>query len=212
MPRKYNKGGKKKNNKGGGRKKMIPKALMPHFFLRTVSQAHEALDSFDFSVNPSLTQMFKGYSTYLNQTDGVTELNSLFDSYRITAVKWELFWNQGDNASISSASGPMISYFFDRDDDNAPTDSEMRQRSTKRSFKLSPHKLYTIVDRTPKVASSVYESGLATGYSQVTSPRLDMADKDVPHFGLKVQVDKPPINIGYLRVRRTVYVTCYGTR
>lgn len=190
--------------------RLIPKAKMPHYFVRCVTQTQEDLDSFNLANTDD--QAFKAYQTTMNMVDGVNELNQLFDSYKITAVKYEFLWNQGDNASISSASAPALTYFYDHDDAITPSDGEFRQRSSKKMIKLSPFKNHVIVDKRPTVAETLYVSGLTNGYAQRVSPRIDMANLDVPHYGLKCLIDKPPVNIGFIRVRRTVYVTCYNVR
>ena len=126
-----------KNRKGRkrmGRKKMIPKALLPHFFVRRTSGAVEAVENLDLGgANATAPAVYKAYSTSINQLENYTELSNLFDSYQITAIKYEFIWNvaASGGVNLSAAYAPSLNYFYDYDDALTPSDTDFRQRRCK---------------------------------------------------------------------------------
>lgn len=205
-----------KNRKGRkrmGRKKMIPKALLPHFFVRRTSGAVEAVENLDLGgANATAPAVYKAYSTSINQLENYTELSNLFDSYQITAIKYEFIWNvaASGGVNLSAAYAPSLNYFYDYDDALTPSDTDFRQRRCK-SIRLGVNRKHIIVNRRPTAASELYTGGLS-GYNQMVSPKIDMASPAVEHYGLKVQIVKPTIDLGLIQVKKTVYVTCREQR
>ena len=175
------------------KKKLIPKAMLPHYFVRRTSGTIESLENLDLgSTNATASAVYKAYESKLDQLSNYTELTALFDNYRITAVKYEFVWNMSSSAGATTSNiyTPSLNYFFDYDDSTTPTDDEFRERKI-RSIRLSPMRNHVVVDKRPSVATEIYTGGLSA-YSQKVSPKLDCAYPSVPHYGLKVQVVKPP--------------------
>ena len=176
--------GKKKTFRRRWRKKLTPKALLPHYFVRRTSGAIETTENIDLGgVFAGQTGVYKAYESMLNQLNNYAELTALFDNYRITAVKYEFVWNMASSGglNLSNVYTPSLNYFFDYDDSTAPTDDEFRERKI-RSIRLSPMRVHTVVDRRPSVATEVY-TGALSAYSQKVSPKIDMAYPNVPHYG-----------------------------
>lgn len=197
----------------GKKKNLVPKAIQPHYHVKRVTIAQENVDA--ILLNNTDVWVGKAYETTLTQISNLSELVALYDSYRITAIKYQFVWNLSGNTSmqnISTVYSPCISYFYDRDDAITPNDTEFRERASAKMRRLVPGKVLTLVDRNPTVANEVYSTTIAAGYSQLKSPRIDIANSNVAHYGLKALVTKAPIDLGKVLVRKTLYVTCYGKR
>lgn len=201
----------KKKYKANVFKSLLPKSMIPHYHVRRVSATQELADSIDLNVPDS--NLYKAFETNLNMLNNVSELVALYDCYRITAVKYQMLWTLGaSNVNLSSIYTPVLTYFWDHDDNTTPADGEFRDRASAKAIKLTAGKIYSICDRKPAVASAIFNSPISTGYSVRTSPKMDMASPAVPHYGLKINVNKAGLSMGTLQIRRTLYVTCYSAR
>ena len=220
MPRVGNRSGRgrgrpmgSKNRKKGANvwKSLVPKAYLPHYHVRRVSAAQELIDNID--LNNADSQLFKAYDASLSMVNNSGELIALYDQYRVTAVKYQFIWTLGATSiNTSGIYAPCLTYYYDKDDAVTPNDGEFRDRSTTKTIKLSPNRVHTVVDRRPAVSAEIYNSPISTGFSVRTSPKMDMTSNAVPHYGLKINIAKAPIQLGTLQVRKTLYVTCYAAR
>lgn len=129
------------------------------------------------------------------------DFTALFDSYKITYVKW-FFLPQGDVTSLGSAPGLFITA-VDYDDDNVPARVDLLQYPGRKIVRGD--RPFTVGYR-PKIASSVYRPGTLAGYSPTTA-WIDAAYTDVSHYGLKY-VWTPQNNSTYIQ-KYDVYATVY---
>lgn len=123
---------------------------------------------------------------------------SLYDQYRITAIKIEICTNYGNTTYFDSetppgvgtvvpASRPWLYTCLDYDDAGVPASkSFVLDRSTCRFHGCLDRYGKVVRWLKPQVAAQIYKSAVATGYGGRTSPWLDVdSSADVPHYGLK---------------------------
>lgn len=228
MPRKYIKWGSATQNalvKQGsklarryryGRKARIgrtPKNKQTHFHVRRISALREG----DFSINTATGtgEYFRGLSFGLSDLEGYTELTALYDRYRITKVVLDFQWTLTN--TVAGAVGPNASYapqinlFRDYDDDITPTAIMFRESGRVIRKRLTANNNFRIAI-TPAVSVPRYKTGATWGYGPQWKQNIDMANPHVPHYGAKLQLICPQIDVGFVQVTAKYYVSCYQTR
>lgn len=127
----------------------------------------------------------------LDDVNGVGELKSLFDNYRITKVLYRFVLDR-EVTSTTNQSGifPRINWVHDFNDGISISRNQMMQHAGMREhwFNNNSQKTrwYTL-----KCASLVqqYESSVATAYKPVWGSWVDTTDSAMPHYGLKIAWD-----------------------
>lgn len=158
----------------------------------------------------------------LDEMAGFNELTSLYDQYKITKIVAYFMWSPkslglGVNQFPSGAGvySPVLYYKRDYDDDTAPTSqSTFLESNQTRMVRLMPNKTVRVVIK-PAVLNMVYQGPASTAYAPKWNVRLDCANDDVPHYGLKWFADYlaiADVNLGQIDVRYKAYITCYNTR
>lgn len=121
----------------------------------------------------------------------ISEFENLFDRYRINKVviTFKLSSNP-DNGDVANAFYPSIWYFTDYDDMATITLPAIREVQGVKRRVLQPNKEVKIVCR-PKPLAAVYNDTLTTAYSvpRGRAPWIDLANINVPHYGLKAVFD-----------------------
>lgn len=128
------------------------------------------------------------YQFKLSDLPNITEFTSLFDQYRIRAVKLT-FYPPSNTAWTSNVTSMPIGEFYtvlDFDDAGAPTDvNYLNQYQTlKRTYFNRPHSRYFY----PRAAQSgMYSTGgVTTGYRSVPNKEwFDCGYPDILYYGLK---------------------------
>jgi len=129
------------------------------------------------------------------------EFDVLYDRYMITKIVFEVqLVNNIDNGKIPNSTADSQSNYFPRmwycrdyDDSTAETLDELKQRAACKSFVLMPNKIYKIALK-PAILGQTYRTLTTTGYSPLWNQWIDMAQKDVPHYGLKWVMDTHNLN------------------
>lgn len=129
---------------------------------------------------------------------GYTEFTSLFDQYKIVKVEcmYKLHTNPTitlatDNAVLTAAQNltyPTIYLINDYDDSSAETLAQLKQRERLRRFVLSPNRIIKWTVR-PTILAQLYRTVATTGYAPKRYQWIDVANTDVPHYGVKGFVD-----------------------
>lgn len=155
-----------------------------------------------------------GLSFKLNDVPNASEFLNLYDMYKISAVKlvFRPTVNQVvegvPNAGTQFGTGfyPFNSV-IDYDDDIAPGSSTtMLQYQTLRTS--SAGRIHTRTVR-PKFSTRVFQTALADGFKPSTG-WIDNNQPDVPHYGMKIYMDPPPVIPGASSsLMYTVYATYY---
>jgi len=111
---------------------------------------------------------------------------------------------------------PKLWYCADYDDNTAETLSELKERAKTKCVVLRPNKIIKIVVK-PAVTVQTYRTATSTGYAPTWNQWIDMANRDVPHYGLKFVVDccgQDPLDTYpfKLEIDRQYYFTCKDVR
>lgn len=160
----------------------------------------------------------------LNQLPGVSEFTNLYDQYKINgiSVKIQPLLTEGIASAVSGTTAawgfPKLSTVLDFDDSTNPaTELVMLQYgSLKQTGAFREHKRYF----KPKIRQAALDAGGAITANTVRNAGwLDVANPDVPHYGIKVYHPGPiasgtPLvssSIAY-SIYATVYFQCKNTR
>lgn len=200
----------------GIRRSLVSKSRQPHFHIRWDSNPRNMLLNPTNNGTTSVAYAFK-----LQDVQNVAELTSLYDSYKITKVILHLNWSPLDVPASTINNdrgnpelyGPILSYLRDYDDDTALTLGEFRERASNKQIRMKPGVQYKIA-LTPAVAQEIYRAGALPAYAAKWKQRLDMANDDVPHYGIKLLATylAGGFDLGTINIRTQYYITCYNTR
>lgn len=145
---------------------------------------------------------------------------SLFDAYKISkvVVSFEPIQNMMGSASLSTPANNIsepLTTVIDRDDNNLLT--AMSQYEEYESYKRTPGYKKHVRTLVPAVAASVYKStGTTIAYQQKYKQWIDMADTNVPHYGIKFLVPTLSVAANNYRcgwfVRVKAYIGCKQVR
>lgn len=117
---------------------------------------------------------------------GSTEFTSLFDKYKITGIKYKIMYQCNDAQVAGSQVLPIIHYAVDTDDTSTPASlTAVQERSNVKTKVLGNTQTISFFLR-PKVASSLYQSSISTGYAVTKAPYINSTYSSVPHYGVKV--------------------------
>lgn len=161
----------------------------------------------------------------LNDLNSYTEFSNLFEEYRITGVKLTFIWNknsaQNDIGAITPGDSsfiPNLYLVYDPNDVSTPASIvSLLERGDVKIRRLDrPCKMFV----RPKVAASVYESGVTTAYADASKLWLSTASQAVDYYGVKWAVDASTAGIGgigadpigKLTIIKTFYLQCRGTK
>lgn len=168
----------------------------------------------------SLGMVFK-----LEDVKGEADFADLYDRYMLTTVvlKFKLTTNPNSirtlNADLNWQSTnffPKLWYCPDYDDNASETLAQLKERSQTKWKVLRPNKEIKIVVK-PAVTIQTYRTATTTGYAPKWKQWIDMAQRDVPHYGLKFVVDccgldPSDTNPFKMEIDRRYYFTCKDVR
>lgn len=187
------------------RKSIRRRALNQHTFVRSVEAAYfnnattGTIESTDTSVLPNLVSMSGITSPYgnggawsgalsmaMNKTVNSTELTSLYDYYKIKAVR--ITFDYASNVALANATDvpmPRLAWYYDYDD-TVFQDYNHYMQATARVRQTRLNKKVTITVK-PRVKDAIQEQVAGTVGTPSVFKRtwIDCAYPSVPHFGLK---------------------------
>lgn len=175
-----------------------------------------------------------GMEFKLSDLPGVTEFGDLYDRYKLTTVvlrfrilnnpNANMVINNGGSAGVSSTWTtintnnwyPRLFYCKDYDDSSAESLGALRERSKTKMVVLKPNKFHKIVIK-PAVTVQTYRTPTTTGYSPSWNQWIDMAQNNVPYYGLKYVVDMSgidPVDTQpyKLEIEKQYFFTCKDVR
>ena len=202
------------------RKRMPIRVQGQHTFTRCCQRADA-----DTKTITTLTGSAENLEFKFQQLESYNDFSTLFESYRITMITVTVqlitnpnaTWNQ--NTFLGQSNGtnwfPKMWYAIDLDGGSADTLAEIKQRQGLKCRILKPDKVIKI-QWTPKVRVQTYKTATTFG----TAPcalTIDMADVEVPHYGLSYVIDTngvdPNDNYPFKVIFETRYhFTCSGVR
>lgn len=117
---------------------------------------------------------------------GSTEFTTLFDKYKITGIKYKIMYQCNDAQVAGSQVLPIIHYAVDTDDSSTPASlTAVQERSNTKSKVFGNTQTISFFLR-PKVAASLYQSSISTGYEVKKAPYINSSYASIPHYGVKV--------------------------
>lgn len=161
------------------------------------------------------TPLFFANTFKLNDLSNVTSFDSLFDHYRIVAVKITYYppftvYNVGGATTLNA---PEI--YLVKDYDSAVPLTTVGQLD---SYTHCKHRMFTrpvSMYVKPKVTMPVYNSGNNAFCNPTKSPWIDMANLDVVYYGIlgaitcSLQTNLPALTV---RVTADYYIQCKNVR
>ena len=145
----------------------------------------------------SLLSSGYAFTGSLDNVQGYTEFQNLYDQFKITGVLVtfqlinhpDVATNLNDGSTFNSTNWfPKLWYITDSDDNTTPTLAGMRERQGVKVRILRPNQTVKMFLH-PKVLVQTYRTSTSTGYAP-KSMFLDMATGyNVPHYALKYVVD-----------------------
>lgn len=203
---------KRKYTKRVNRKRMARTAikvnskLQTHFFKRKVVLA---------SLAPTaIGNATQNYVFSLNQLPGYTDFTSLFDQYTIHAIKLNFYpslTSADVNPWLTAQTVPKCYYIVDRDDQTpfATIDQALQHGKVKIRMMNKPFSIYM----KPSTLAEIYRTAVTTAYNPRYNVKIDMANDNVPHYGVKFIMDDSGNDNSFLmKCVATFYVSCYNTQ
>lgn len=187
------------------KKSLWPISRQVHKFIR----GYEALN---LSGNVAYNPYQNSFTTSLAQVTNSSELTALYDQYKITYVKY-LFYLEVDPSAqtASTAIWPKLYVVRDQDDSTPMTMNEARERSNLMIRVLNPNKP-VVVGYKPNILNTVFYNGVTNGYTPAWNQWLDVANANVPYYGIKFNI-QDFTNTNYrLRVETRVWIACKNSR
>lgn len=148
--------------------------------------------------NPTAAASF---SFSLQDIPNVSEFTTLFDSYMITGVMFQIkMINNPNSLQVPNVAGatangqtatwyPTLWYVPDHDDNANITLTQIKEYEKVRHKVFLPNREINIMLR-PTTLTQLYRTATTTGYSENRKRTwLDIAASDIPHYGLKFLID-----------------------
>jgi len=169
----------------------------------------------------------RNYSYTFDMLQQSTEYTELFDNYRITMIELRIQLLNNPNAvTVLNGQGaglpfnptnwyPKLWYVIDKDGGATETLATMRERQGVRCRVLQPNREVVIRFR-PACRTLTYTTATTQGFAP-KNIKLDMADANVPHYGINMVFDTngqdPQDTYPFkFRIERKFFFTCYGVR
>lgn len=167
------------------------------------------------------TPVSKAFSFQLTDMPNVTEYGALYDQYKITGIALRVIPKTSQFQGGTSGSTAVIGYgqvvtCIDFDDAANPTskDELLQYQNAKVTRSSVLHKRFI----KPRILDTIWVNSLSSGYQAVIPGWVDMANSNLPHYGIKLWVDAPATaggtsssSISY-DVYATYYFKCKNTR
>lgn len=202
--RKYYNAGRRYNKYNYGRQ-TYPR-YQPRY-QSTQQQIHHVVQStLGATVGSSATLPVTGVMVFrLNDVPGYTNYQSNWEFYKIRGVQVTFTPkinqvvqpNDLPTPIVSMSSAPTFHYHLSQRNDQAPTSlSQLVSYQSYQRFSTASSRPHRTSYWTPKVATSVYESAVTTGYSMLpTSQWISTGNPGVPHYSLRYWMDAFPTGV-----------------
>lgn len=197
--------GRSARRKFGKRQFKIKNGIITHFFKRTFLTEHTITNS-GFQAIPSASGVYNSWN--LGQLPNSTDFTSLYDKYKICAIKIKYVFNRNSSDTVTANHElPTLCTVYDDNDTNAlSNETEAVEYANYRVNRLD-----RVVSRYFKPKCLNKDAG---GDSVIEAKRrwISREDNTHIHHGMKVGIDvvgtATGTTIGTLKVYTTFYVGC----
>lgn len=142
----------------------------------------------------------------LSQVPNFGEFTALFDQYKIMGIKWR-FSPRANSAEAGTNQG-LVKFMTAIDYDGAPAGASapvMTDLLQYESLKVTSSNREHVRYVKPRIASTVYNTALTSGYSARTA-WLDCENNAVPHYGLSYVLQQLPAGAQSYDIQVTYYL------
>ena len=162
-------------------------------------------------LSSSANTLYAESTTFGGNVNTPADFTGLYDQYRINKIIYGIRLRLDPTAqSATNAFFPKMYIAADYDDALTPPSlSNLAERGNIRQFVLKPDREYKF-KFTPAVASATYQTATSTGYAPKWKQWIDMADQNVPHYGMKLGIEQMPALGFYIEITTNVYFSCKG--
>lgn len=173
-----------------------------------------------FTLDMTGTEQPLSFEFKLSDLYTYSEFTSLFDKYKLTRAIVMIQMISNPNATWQTNTGggvnntnnfyPRMWYIADHDDSATTTIAAIKERVGVKSCVMQPNKIKKISVK-PACAVQLYRTATTTGYGPKFNQYIDMAQSDVPHYGLKCVFDPmglDPAGTYSFRYEWKLYFTC----
>lgn len=170
------------------------------------------------------------FSTYFTLADlpNVSEFANLYDQYKLKCVVVQIkmintpeqYWGLGQVSQANPTNFyPTLWYSVDHDDNAVATIAQLKEFSRSKHKVLRPNREINI-KIIPTTLQQLYLSAVSTGYAcNYTRPWVDMAQTNIPHYGLKMAIDYEGLttaaantNVFQFKINAKYYFVCKNAR
>lgn len=144
----------------------------------------------------------------LSQVPNFGEFTALFDMYKILGMRFR-FSPRANSAEVGTNQG-LIKFMTAIDYDSSTTTGTMADLLQYESLKVTQSNREHVRYIKPRIAQSVYQSALTTGYSPGRG-WIDCENNTVPHYGLRFLLQQLPAGNQSYDIQVTYYLAFKNT-
>jgi len=172
------------------------------------------------TVDMTGTEQPLSFEFALNSLYSYSEFTTLFDKYRLDkAIVYIQMINNPNSTWPPNTSGgvnnntnfyPKMWYINDHDDSSTTTIAAIKERVGVKCCVMKPNVVKKITIK-PACAVQLYKTAVASGYGPKYGQYIDMANSEVPHYGLKCVFDPLGLDPGQtfsFRYEWKLFFTC----
>jgi len=175
-----------------------------------------------YTVEMTGTEQPLSFEFKLSDLYSYSEFTTLFDKYKLTRAQVFIqMVNNPDGAFTLNGSGavgtgnacnfyPKMWYIADHDDSSTTSIAAIKERVGVKMCVIKPNVIKKISVK-PACAVQLYKTALTSGYGPKFGQYIDMANSDVPHYGLKCVFDPlglDPLQTYSFRYEWKLHFTC----
>lgn len=217
MPiRRYNLRARKKiTKKRTYRKRYVRRSMVPRspFGSYVIHSYKRKCAKLSVSGNAVYAPYLNGLNFQLADIPSLADFTGLYDHYRIKYVELKFYLRKDPSAQVAlDAVYPRMWWSTDYDDSSTPSSlNELREHGQCKTAILTQYRPIRIFIK-PSTLALNYASPVLSTYVPKWGQWVDMANTQVPFYGLKIGIDEFRITSQILDVEATYYIQCKGVR
>lgn len=148
----------------------------------------------------------------LNACQEYQDFTQLFDRYKIVGVKLKFMYQANcvtnNTQGVPSAPMPLITYSYDADDNNSPTNrTAVQVKQYAKEKLLNANRPFSVFYK-PRISKLVY-NGITPAYTTSRPEWLDCSNSSVPHYGVKFWINNWLADSGQSNSKLTIQPIYY---